>query len=86
MLVATSASYALAQAPNGSDAHAPAAVQKQGDDTRGTPAPGASSQAATQGAGKNMKSKPTGLNGAKPGTTRGEGTTGTGGKGGSGNE
>ncbi len=84
--------------PHGSDAHAPSAVQKQGDDTRGTPAPGASSQAAITGkhhkarkhtARKHMRSMPTGMNNNSTGNMNtkgtGRGTTGTGGPGGSGN-
>ena len=97
VLVAASCGFAMAQSgggaggepPRGSDAHAPAPVQKQGDDTRGTPAPGASSQGAATSSG--MKSKATGMPGSNStgnmntkGT--GKGTTGTGGPGGSGNK
>lgn len=107
-LLAASTTLAMAQAgggaggepPHGSDANAPSAVQKQGDDTRGTPAPGASSQAAfTQGKHKgrmhtarrhhHMKSMPTGMRHNSTGNMNtkgtGRGTTGTGGPGGSGN-
>jgi len=95
VLLAASCSFALAQGggaggepPRGSDAHPPAAVQKQGDDTRGTPAPGAGSQAATKHSG--MKSKATGMPNNSTGNMNtkgtGKGTTGTGGPGGSGNK
>lgn len=100
VLLAGSCSFAFAQGggagsgggaggepPRGSDAHPPAAVQKQGNDTRGTPAPGASSKAATSGG---MKSKATGMPNNSTGNMNtkgtGKGTTGTGGPGGSGNK
>jgi hypothetical protein len=94
VLLAGSCSFAFAQAggaggepPRGSDAHPPAAVQQQGSDTRGTPAPGASSKAATSGG---MKSKATGMPNNSTGNMNtkgtGKGTTGTGGPGGSGNK
>ena len=104
VLFTASASYAMAQAgaggepPHGSDAHAPSAVQQQGSDTRGTPAPGASSRAALKHTGKHvsrarkhkrMKSAPTGMSNSTGNMNRkgtGRGTTGTGGPGGSGNK
>jgi len=108
VLLAAGTTFAMAQAgggaggepPHGSDAHAPSAVQKQGDDTRGTPAPGAGSQAAfTTGKHKarrhtarrhhHMKSMPTGMNNSTGNMNTkgtGKGTTGTGGPGGSGNK
>ena len=85
---------------HGSDANAPWQVQRQGDDTRGTPAPGASSRAAmtpkhktrkqAARARKHMRSMPTGMSNNSTGNMNtkgtGRGTTGTGGAGGSGNE
>ncbi|MBV8837319.1 MAG: hypothetical protein JO000_12325 [Alphaproteobacteria bacterium] len=111
VLLAAGTTFAMAQAggggggaggepPHGSDAHAPSVVQKQGDDTRGTPAPGAGSQAAITG-GKHkarrhtarrhhhMSSMPTGMKNNSTGNMNtkgtGRGTTGTGGPAGSGN-
>lgn len=93
-MLTASCAFAMAQGgaggepPRGSDAHAPAPVQQQGDDTRGTPAPGASSQGAMNSGG--MKSKPTGMQNNSTGNMNtkgaGKGTTGTGGPGGSGNK
>jgi len=106
-LLAAGTTFAMAQGggaggepPRGSDANAPSQVQQQGDDTRGTPAPGASSRATltpkhktrkhTARARKHMRSMPTGMSNNSTGNMNtkgtGRGTTGTGGPGGSGNK